>query len=452
MKSFLKPLLFLSILLILGGVAYWDEWQSKKDAKEAAEKDKLVDFKAASIQAVRYQKRAEGDSSAVDIELRKENDRWVIAKPLAAPADAETIDRWLKTFEDLRFEKTFDAAPERLADYGLSQPQFSIALTTDAGQTITIQVGSKSPVGYSSYVKLANSPTLYLVSHYLFTASNKELQDFRDKSLGTPPLARVKKLSYQFGAEPVLTLVKQDKDWRMESPVALKADSGEIAGFFSFLERQRVERFIDQPTPEMQKALNEGHGGTQRIATLNFETEDGQVLQYAFLENNAILYTQIPGRQGYVGLDKKILEGLRKSARDFQFRGMFSFNSTDAQRVELDGKVFEKKDERWLLSGSNEEADFIRLMLVDLEFSKAEEVLSREKMSAIMQKPPLHDLKIGFKGGGKVDVAIWNNDEKPDTIYLTRDEEAFFLAKSQMLDNFEAQPKPSEKAKIGGEG
>lgn len=44
MRSFKKPFLFLAIIIIFAGLAYWDDWKTKNDIEKAKTKDQLVDF------------------------------------------------------------------------------------------------------------------------------------------------------------------------------------------------------------------------------------------------------------------------------------------------------------------------------------------------------------------------------------------------------------------------
>lgn len=451
MSNFKKPLIILSLILVFGGVAYWDEWKSKQEEEIAKEKDKLFELQASQISEVLYAKRGEQGKN-IEVKLAKIEGKWRVMSPNPAPADADTIDRWLKTIEELRFEKTFDATPDKLKDYGLEQPQISISLKAVDGQEVKVLIGDKSPVGYSSYVKLEGSPSLYLVSHYLYTASNKELADFRDKSIGMPILSSVEGFSFKKGAADAVVLKRKEKDWWIEAPQASRADNQEVESFLAFFERQRVERFVDEASADLTKALSLENEGTKSLAQLKLDLKDGQSLVFDFIENNGVIYTKLPMQNSFAALDRKIEEGLGKTLKDLQYRGMFSFNSSEVTQVEIDGKVFQKKDEQWHVDGKTEGGEFVRLLLVDLEFAKAEEILSREDLQGAMQGKPLHELKIQSKDGSQTQISLWSNPGRPESIFLRRNDDGFFLAQTQLLDNFTAPSKPVEKDKVGGEG
>lgn len=456
MKSFLKPLIFLAVLLGLAGIAYWDEWQTKKDEKEKIAQAKLLDFNPKDVQEVEYEKAGESGAEPVKLSLKKENGSWKIQSPIDYPAEAETIETWLKTLSDVSFEKSFEAAPERLKDFGLSPPKIRVSLTYADSKQSELRIGDKSPVGYSNYFQVEGKPSVYLVSQYVQTASNKELFDLRDKSLGVPEISKVQSLSFRYANGDDFLLERQANDWQVKGPKlqSFMADADEVASFFNFLRQQRIDRFLDDPSPDLHKALSTKNSETKSMVVIKIAAEGGSEGELHFFENNGIVYLKMPQlKDGFATVDKKVLEGIKRTPKSFQSRKMFSFNSTEATQAEIDGKKYEKKDEQWVESGSGQDrTEFVRLLLVDLEFAKAEEVLSKDSMAEVVKKEPLHSMKFTFKDAKTVDVALWDNADKPATVYLKRGDEGYFLAQAQILDHFKEQPRPMAKEKIGGEG
>ena len=439
MRSFKKPFLFLAIIIIFAGLAYWDDWKTKNDIEKAKTKDQLVDFTAASIEEITYQKHNEQGAS-FDLTLAKKDGKWRIIRPESYAADSGAVERLLKVIEDAQFEKSFVADAKRLNDFGLSPPQIIIGLKTKDGIGERISLGGKSPTGFSVYAQLSSNPRMLLLNQYVFTAANKEMQDFRDRSLGIPDGVEVKGFTFHRASQAPITFARRERDWFIVSDGDQKADPQEVNGFLSFLQQLKAERFIDQPSPDLEKALTQDNPGSQLVAKLQFETVHGLSQSFTLIENNGVIYTQIPGQKGTVALDKKVEQGLKKSLKEFVYRGMFSFNSTEATQVTLDGAVFEKKENQWKLAGSSKNADYIRLLLVDLEFAKAEEILKSDTMKEVVKEQPTHRLLLQFKDSSKLEIALWINKNRPDTIYLKRGQDGFFLAPATIMDNFKEQP------------
>lgn len=450
MKTFVKPLIFSVVLLGLGGVAYWDEWQTKVETKEKELKNKLLTFKPDDITSLNYTKVDDGRT--VQVQMAKEGKEWKVLSPIAYLGDTEGVGRLLKTFEELKFEKSFEAASDKLKEYGLDQPKVTLALKDKDGKETNIRIGAKSPVGYSSYAKVDETNNVYLVNHYAFTASNKELFDFRDKSLRWPNMDQVKAISYQYQNEPLISLKRQDKDWSIETPKPFKADATEVKQFLSFFENQRVAKFMDEPSPALKEALSGKKPGTTRLATLVLTGGDDQLTQYAFMQNGEDIYTTVPGYDGIIVLDKKMKDGLKKSLADFQNKAMFSFNSTEATEVDVDGKVYVKKDGEWQAKEGGDKADFIRLLLVDFEFAKAAVVLTADEAPALIKGAPLHTTKFTFKDGKTVEALIWKIEGDAEHVAMKVGADAFYKAPRTLLENFSAKPKLSEKLQPGDQG
>lgn len=450
MKTFLKPLIFIVVLLGLGGVAYWDEWQTKKETKEKESKNKLLTIQPDQIVKLGYTKADDGKN--LQVQMAKEGSQWKILAPIEFPGDTEGVTRLLKTFEDLRFEKSIDATPEKLKEFGLEQPKIVLALTDKDGKETTIRIGAKSPVGYSSYAKVDESNKVYLVNHYAFTASNKELFDFRDKSLRWPNMDQVKAIGYQHEDDPIVALKRIDKDWLIEKPKKFKGDATAVREFLTFFENQRVVKFMDEPSAALKDALSGKRPGTRRLATLVLTSPDEKLTQYALLENGEDIYTTLPGYDGFVVLDKKIKDGLKKSMADFQDRAMFSYNSTEATEVDLDGKIYVKKDSEWQTKEGGEKAEFVRLLLVDFEFAKADLVLTKEEAPTVMKGAPLHTTRITFKDGKSVDFSVWKIEGDAEHIALKVGSDGFFKAPKHLLENFSPKPQLSEKLQPDDQG
>jgi hypothetical protein len=151
-------------------------------------------------------------------------------------------------------------------------------------------------------------------------------------------------------------------------------------------------------------------------------------------------------------LDKQIKDGLKKSLADFQDKAMFSFNSTEATDVDLDGKLFVKKDGEWQAKDTGDKADFVRLMLVDFEFARADVVLTPEEASPLVKGAPLHTAKFTFKDGQTVETSIWKIEGDAEHIALKVGADRYYKAPRSLLENFNAKPKLSEKLQPGDQG
>jgi len=61
-----------------------------------------------------------------------------------------------------------DATPEKLAEFGLAEPQMEINLILESGRTMNIIVGNSAPDGHAYYVQAPNTNDVALVDYTWF--------------------------------------------------------------------------------------------------------------------------------------------------------------------------------------------------------------------------------------------------------------------------------------------
>ena len=89
----------------------------------------------------------------------------------------------VKSLVDYRFER--DLGTKQDNAYGFENPKVKVSLGYPNG-SFSFIVGNKSPVGFSSYLKVDGSPDSLLGNHAIYTALNKDFDDMRSKTIGVP--------------------------------------------------------------------------------------------------------------------------------------------------------------------------------------------------------------------------------------------------------------------------
>jgi hypothetical protein len=124
----------------------------------------------APADVIRVEIRAGGQTVA----LRRAADGWALESPgeaAAVPAEvASHIDaglRFLHVSEPMRDIQAAEISAASFAEYGLDPPTTVLAIETSAGVGPTVNFGVLNPVGTSQYVRIAGSPTVYLMPRYV---------------------------------------------------------------------------------------------------------------------------------------------------------------------------------------------------------------------------------------------------------------------------------------------
>ncbi len=131
------------------------------------------------IQEIEWQRGAE-------VVHLKKNKGWEIVQPVSAPADSAAVNNILRTLSGLTPEKRFSVSEKDWKEFGLDAPRVKV-LFLNQGKWVEIQIGKKTPVGNDSYVKVSNSPDLFLLPEYLVGELDQDLSALKEKKVKEGP-------------------------------------------------------------------------------------------------------------------------------------------------------------------------------------------------------------------------------------------------------------------------
>jgi hypothetical protein len=443
-KSYATPIILAAIVFGLGAIAYWDETKTAKEKIAEEAKGKLFDFNPASVVAIEV-KSATAEPKAWKLSKDTAQNKWSVSSPITYKADAEIIDRLLKTIASAKSERAFERGDRALASFGLEPSQISYILKDAAGKSWTFEIGGKSPTGYSSYARVSSDQSLHLVNQYLFTATNKTLSDFRDKSLAIPPIAEINKVDVIFSGDKLVSLSRSGKDWTMTAPYQAKGDTIDINKWLSSWDSLRVSEFIDSPGTELRNALSVTGKGSKELVKIAMKTEKLSK-ELKIVENNAKVYAQLT-EDTFAELDKPSIESLRKSPSEFEDRSVFRFVSADVTEVSIDGTHYVREKGEWRTGGKPK--PFIQGMLTSLEFVKADARLSEKESTPYIKGPALISVEIKGANQAPVQFSVWKKSGDDQKLILKAGE-AHFEVKSEFLDIL--RPKTDEQPPTLGGG
>lgn len=183
------------------------------------------------------------------VSLQRRDGAWRLVSPLDARADGSQVQRLLNELNPLNAERTLTAPKDKpfaLADFGLEAPKASLSASTGS-RTVKVLIGEKTTVGTNRYLKLADAPTVHVVTSWLFDAVNQSVDAYRSHELvdADPASATQIALTSSKGAS---TLRKQGERWQLIQPITDEADAGAASTTLSKLRGLRIERFVtNQP-------------------------------------------------------------------------------------------------------------------------------------------------------------------------------------------------------------
>ncbi len=157
-------LILLSILLALGGYFYFSSGSEPPPQSEP--RVFLWDIEMGEMQHIEIRLPRE-DKSVAFVKISQESKfPWYFDDPQRSEVD---VARWgiefLLTGPGAERVIARDATEEKLAEFGLAQPQMEIILTLEDGDILNITVGDRTPDGNTFYVQAPNSNNVCLVDY-----------------------------------------------------------------------------------------------------------------------------------------------------------------------------------------------------------------------------------------------------------------------------------------------
>lgn len=388
-------ILLIGIVLTLGAIATWDEWQTKKEDAQKSEAAILVKFDAAAIDRIEF---TNNGNEPTDIPLylsaRRDNQVWTIEKPVLTGADTKAVENLIGTLKDYKYDKVVAENTDDKAKFGLEKPRRRLMLYSKDKLLADVSVGANSPVGYHTYLAVEGDKKIYLGSQYLAVATHKNLFDLRDKAILQTKIEDINSFTAKTFASNPFTIESKEGKYAIVGESSIEADATTVRNFVEDLGRASVTEIIDIAPPDLAKAID-----TATESFFKWQSKDGQGGELLMVAVGPDIYIKNRNK----GLIYKVSADFRKKfsqkSSDFRNKRLFTFSSSKIVKIEIDGKSYERTGEEWKntdpASSSDTAATKIRGLVVDLEYARAIDFLS-ENFAAVTKDAPAHRIKLFF--------------------------------------------------------
>jgi uncharacterized protein DUF4340 len=349
-RKYLKTLLALVALgLLWGGVTFYNKRAAKKPAAvETKPEEKVFSIEPKDVLAFTLAPR-EGEPFS----LSKDNGVWEITAPHKLAASATDVEGWLNSLTGATVTEVADLHPANLKDYGLDSPSEAIEVTTDQNPSpIKLSLGDETPTSSGLYAQVSGNPRVIVIPDYLKTALEKKLFDLRDKRAVTLNADDINRIEVTSKGK-TLTLSKGPGDlWNIVVPPAVRADQTAVDTMVDQLRGLSMQTIVAE-----NKAGDSKYGFAKPAITLRLSA-GGSTQTLTLGKEESGRYDALNSALDPVfTLDTSIVSAFDKDPASLRDKGLFSFSSFEAHRVEAEtpkGKfVFEKQDNKWKMLSPN---------------------------------------------------------------------------------------------------
>jgi hypothetical protein len=353
------------VLVLAGLVGYIYFVDSKRDPSGTTAKEKLfASLEADAIEEIQV-KSADGETTR----LQKTDGTWQLVEPVTAAADTNEITTIASSLAGLEIQRVVDEKATDLKQYGLEPARVEVAFRPKGEKELKrVQIGEKTPTGTDLYARLPDQTRVFLVSSYLDSTFNKGTFALRDRRILHFDRSMVDGLELTSGSSKT-QLVKSGSEWRLASPISVRADFAAVEGSLERLSSTQMQGIVDPEGKDLAK-----YGLTKPTGTIVVKTGSSSATLTLGSTENALLHAKDSSRPVVFTIAPILRQDVMRSVADFRRKDLFDGRAFTATKVEVkrgaETIVLEK-------SKGKDDADVWRVSGKDVDSAKADDLLTK---------------------------------------------------------------------------
>ena len=234
------------VLVVLSGayvgVKAYVAKQEAADAESAEEENpEIISIASADVKSIKFV------IDKKEVTFEKNGDSWVKSDETDFPVDQDKIDTLVSSLNSIKAERTLENV-EDASEYELDQPENTITVTTEDGETTVIQLGMENDSTSQEYIDLnEDSSTVYVVSNSTFSSFEGTLYDFAKSGVfPTVDSSTVSKISVE-GKDSSYVVEKDENNfWNItDDGETEKADSAKATSLASALSSMAYASYVN---------------------------------------------------------------------------------------------------------------------------------------------------------------------------------------------------------------
>ena len=234
------------VLVVLSGayvgVKAYVAKQEAADTESAEEENpEIISIASADVKSIKFV------IDKKEVTFEKDGDSWVKSDETGFPVDQDKIDTLVSSLNSIKAERTLENV-EDASEYELDQPENTITVTTEDGETTVIQLGMENDSTSQEYIDLnEDSSTVYVVSNSTFSSFEGTLYDFAKSGVfPTVDSSTVSKISVE-GKDSSYVVEKDENNfWNITGDGETeKADSAKATSLASTLSSVAYASYVN---------------------------------------------------------------------------------------------------------------------------------------------------------------------------------------------------------------
>ncbi|MFC1606928.1 DUF4340 domain-containing protein [Candidatus Latescibacterota bacterium] len=156
---------------------------------------------------------------------------WNITEPIKAEADGKPLYTLFNSLNQTDILVTVEDKPKDISPYGLTNPDYFLAMEYDVGDSDTLFLGTETPDGMMSYVKFASENRVVAVTKQLTDILKRPVVKYRARTILNvlaDDITSIEIFRTKDGVEDRINLFHNEVIWMMNHPWKLPADQSNM--------------------------------------------------------------------------------------------------------------------------------------------------------------------------------------------------------------------------------
>ena len=270
----------LGLLLILGVIVFF--LLPREGERESSYKQGEIHFSIDSSTVVKIEIQRQGKP----VVLENVGGKWTITAPLLYPADQNAVQQLLSGLSKFKAGSLISSNPEKQRLFQVDSSGTKVSTTDRAGKMSGFIIGKMGPSFSEVYFRLPDSKDVYLGQGIDSWTFNKEVKDWRDKSVLSTPSEVMSGLTYTVGSKQY-TFHKDSTGWRSGEKAL---DAATMNPALNTLANFKADDFVDTAIQIASKPMNLHISGADDIALSFYPTLPDSARYYVRKGNSNQLF------------------------------------------------------------------------------------------------------------------------------------------------------------------
>ncbi|MBN2326995.1 MAG: DUF4340 domain-containing protein [Candidatus Omnitrophica bacterium] len=243
-----KNLILLLVLILIGAFFYWDRERSEQQKEQEEKEKQLFSISKDEVKEITLVK-GDGTFKAV-----MEGERWKLVQPFEADGDKSAWDGIANSYTSGKHQRVIQENAEDLKPFGLDDPKITASLAgVDGATKTTILFGNETPTSGKYFALIEGTSDVLTVYSSIYNLADKELYDFRDKTIVDMEADEVQKVEIAHGDADLTLERRGENEWVVTQPLLARADEAQIRDLINNVRNGKIKQFIEE-TPESYEA------------------------------------------------------------------------------------------------------------------------------------------------------------------------------------------------------